>query len=85
MTDLSSCSLGPDALAARLAAWDDLGHAAISRQDTPDGTEVHYRLEPGVVERLLELVDAEAECCPGLRFDVALRLVVSRPSLHSSG
>ncbi len=85
MTDFSCCSLGPEALAARLSAWGDLDHAAISRQDTPDGTEVHYRLEPGVAERLLELVDAEAECCPGLRFDVSLKLVVSRPSVHFSG
>ncbi len=41
-----------------------------------------YRLEPGVAERLLALIEAEAECCPGLRFDATVTLLVS---VHSSG
>ena len=85
MTDISSCSLGPDALAARLAAWHELDRTALSRRPTPEGTEVRYRLEPGLAERLLELIQAEAECCPGLRFDATVTLVVSRPSVESSG
>ena len=82
MTDVPSCSLHPDALAARMAEWHDLDRAALSRRPTPEGTEVRYRLEPGLAERLLELVAAEAECCPGLRFEATVILVVS---VHSSG
>ena len=82
MTDASSCSLGPDALAARMVEWHDLDRAALSRRQTAEGTEVRYRLEPGLAERLLELIAAEAECCPGLRFDATLTLVVS---VHSPG
>ena len=85
MTDVPFCSLDPDALAARMAAWNDLDRAALSRRQTPDGTEVRYRLEPGLAERLLELIAAEAQCCPGLRFDATVTLVVSEPSVQSSG
>ena len=74
---MTDCSLDPDALATRLAAWHDLDRAALSRRETPDGTEVRYPLEPGLADRLLQLIAAEAECCPGLRFDATLTLVVS--------
>ncbi len=79
---MTHCSLEPDALAARMAAWRDLDRAALSRTQTPEGTEVRYRLQPGLAERLLELIAAEAECCPGLRFDATVTLVVS---VHSPG
>ena len=79
MTDFSSCSLDPAALAARLATWGDLDRDALSRRTTPDGLEVRYRLAPGVAERLLELIAAEAECCPGLTFEATVSL-----SVHSS-
>ena len=85
MTDVPFCSLDPDALAARMAAWKDLDRAALSRRQTPDGTEVRYRLEPRLAERLLELIAAEAQCCPGLRFEATVMLVVSEPSVQSSG
>ncbi len=74
------CSLDPDALAARIAAWHELDGAALSRRTTPVGLEVRYRLEPGLAERLLELIAAEAECCPGLTFEATVSL-----SVHSSG
>ncbi len=80
MTDFSSCSLDAEALAARLAAWADLDRAALSRRSTPAGVEVLYRLEPGVAERLLELIAAEGDCCPGLTFEAHVSL-----SVHSSG
>ena len=78
---MTDCSLDPDALATRMAAWRDLDRAALSRRQTTDGTEVRYPLDPGLAERLLELIAAEAECCPGLRFDATVTLVVS---VHSS-
>ena len=79
---MADCSLDPDALAARTAEWHDLDRAALSRRQTAEGTEVRYRLEPGLAERLLELIAAEAECCPSLRFDATVALVVS---VHSAG
>ena len=79
---MTDCSLDPNALATRMAEWRDLDKAALSRRQTPEGTEVRYRLEPGLAERLLELIAAEAECCPGLRFEATVTLVVS---VHSSG
>ena len=82
MTDISSCSLDPDALAGRMAEWRELDRAALSRRQTPEGTEVRYPLEPALAERLLELIEAEAQCCPGLRFEATVTLVVS---VHSSG
>ncbi len=68
-----------------MAAWHDLDRAALSRRRTPEGTEVRYRLEPGLAERLSELIQAEAQCCPGLRFEATVTLVVSEPSVQSSG
>ena len=85
MPDAPFCSLDADALAARMAAWNDLDRAALSRRRTPEGTEVRYPLEPGLAERLLELIAAEADCCPGLRFEATVTLVVSEPSVQSSG
>ena len=76
---MSNCSLDPAALAARIAEWRELDRAALSRRTTPDGLEVRYRLEPGLAERLLELIAAEGECCPDLIFEATVSL-----SVHSS-
>ena len=76
---MEDCSLDPDALATRIAEWRELDRAALSRRTTPEGLEVRYRLEPGLAERLLELIASEAECCPGLTFEATVSL-----SVHSS-
>ena len=76
---MNDCSLDPEALATRIAEWHELDRAALSRRTPPEGLEVRYRLEPGVAERLLELIAAEAECCPGLTFEATVSL-----SVHSS-
>jgi hypothetical protein len=76
---MTECSLDRDALNARLAEWQELDRAALSRRETSGVLEVRYRLEPGLAERLLELIAAEAECCPGLTFDATVTL-----SVHSS-
>ncbi len=76
---MDRCSLDPAALAARLSEWGELDGAALSRRTTAEGVEVRYPLEPGLAERLLELIAAEAECCPGLRFEAVVTV-----SVHSS-
>ena len=69
------CSLDDEQLARRRREWKEV--AAASRVG-PSA----WRDEPGVRERLEALIAAEAECCPGLRFDLheqegVLRLEVS--------
>ena len=46
---------------------------------TPTGAEVRYRLEPALAEQLLDLIRAEAGCCPGLTFEATVTLAVSAP------
>ena len=60
MTDLPFCSLDPDGLAVRKAAWADLDGAVVARRPTATGAEVVYGLEPGVAERIVALVEAGA-------------------------
>jgi len=79
MTQAPSCSLDPTALAARVAAWRELTDALVSGVRTPTGAELAYRPEPGVAERLLALVEAEATCCPDLRLGVTLTLRIDAP------
>ena len=79
MTEPPSCSLDPTALAARVADWRRLSGALVSAVRTPTGAELSYRPGPGVAERLLALVEAEAACCPDLELDVTLVLRVDAP------
>ncbi len=69
------CSLDDEQLAQRRREWREAGAAS---RVGPGA----WRDEPGVRERLEALIAAEAECCPGLRFDLqeeagVLRLEVS--------
>lgn len=69
------CSLDDEQLAQRRREWKEVG---ASSRVGPSA----WRDEPGVRERLEALIAAEAECCPGLRFDLhddegVLRLDVS--------
>jgi hypothetical protein len=71
------CSLDDEQLAQRRLEWQEVG--AGSRVG-PSA----WRDEPGVRERLEALIAAEAECCPGLRFDLrvedgVLQLEVEMP------
>ena len=79
MTDTPFCSLDADALAARMAAWADLDHAIVARSATEGGAEVRYRLEPGLADRLLDLIRAECVCCPSLVFEATVTVAISAP------
>ena len=78
-TDSHCCSLGPEAFEERAAAWRSLGHALVGGQSTPTGAVLRYRLETGVGEALLELLEAERECCPSLSFRATVDLSIDAP------
>ena len=79
MTDPPFCSLDPDALTRRKAAWADLDAAVVARRPTATGAEIVYRLEPGLGDRLLALVAAEAACCPSLTLEPTVALAIHAP------
>ena len=79
MTDTPFCALDPHALAVRMEAWAALDRALVRRRLTATGAELLYRLEPGLAERLVELVAAEAECCPGLGLVATVTLTIEAP------
>jgi arsenite methyltransferase len=79
MTETPSCSLTPEDLAERVERWRSLDRARRSAQATPTGAVVHYRLDSAVVESLLELIEAEAACCPSLSFDATVGLRIEAP------
>ena len=78
-TNAPSCSLDRPALAARVAAWRELSAAVVAATRTDTGAELRYRPDPGVVERLAALVEAESSCCPDLRFDLTVTLRMAAP------
>ena len=85
MTDLPiACTLTPSAMTDRLAFIDALtSDALVAREVTPDGLRVRLRDEPGVEERLRELIAAESSCCAFLSFD--LRRVDGELNLDVTG
>ena len=80
MDDSSCCALGPEALQERAAVWRSVGHALIGAEATPTGVGLRYRLEPGVAEVLLRLVEAERRCCPSLSLAATVHLSVDGPA-----
>ena len=61
-------------LVERAAAWRSLRHALIESKPTPTGAVLRYRLEPGMAEALLELLEAERQCCPSLSLEATVHL-----------
>jgi hypothetical protein len=65
------CTLTPAILAARKAALlPGLFRRADSREDTADG--IRLRLPADALSAVLEVVDAERQCCPFLRFEITV-------------
>ena len=59
-----ACTLGADALAARVAAWRRLAEEHLREQaDIPGGVSLAYAADDGVEPELRELARLEAECC----------------------
>ena len=64
----ASCDLPADELGDRIAAWKDLGREALTRTASEGRILTTY---PSTVrDRLTYLIEAEAQCCPFLVFDV---------------
>ena len=68
-----ACTLGATDFAARAERWRRLGaRAALERVETPQGTRVRFRGEPGVEDDLRELVALERTCCAFADWSVAV-------------
>jgi hypothetical protein len=65
---LSSCTLEGSELLARMHAWQEVASRAISRRVEPTRIIATYPNDGHLLERLRELIDAEADCCPFLEF-----------------
>jgi hypothetical protein len=70
-TGVVACALSPTALTDRQSRWRALANQALSRRVGPGW--ISSTLPRGVGDTLEELIDAEAECCPFLAFDVRPR------------
>jgi SAM-dependent methyltransferase len=79
MTDHGPCSLSPDALADRVAAWRDLQEALMAAEPTSTGALLRYRLDRSVADAILDLVEAEGRCCPTLSFETSVTVRVEAP------
>lgn len=75
----SPCSLDPQQLTLRIQDWNSLVPAVLGREQTAQGARLRFRVEPGLPERLVKLLDAERECCPALSFTVELTLDIRVP------
>ena len=66
-----ACSLTPDQLADRLAAWNDSLGYVTSRSELPDGVQLVFQDRPGLAELLASLARLEHECCPWMELGVS--------------
>ena len=79
MAHTSPCSLTADALQERIGTWQSLGRAWLGSERTATGAVVRYRLDPGVADTLLELLEAEGRCCPSLSLEATVTLRIEAP------
>ena len=63
-----ACSLNATQLRTRLDEMSALGQDALLRTD-PDGT-MHFRSDKATRERLEAVIEAEAQCCSFLHFEL---------------
>jgi hypothetical protein len=65
-----SCSLNGDELLDRIEAWREVVQRATSRGVEGDCVVAVYPNDAQLLDRLRELIAAEAECCSFLRFSL---------------
>ncbi|MGH2747166.1 MAG: hypothetical protein ACRDKB_04510 [Actinomycetota bacterium] len=67
-----ACSLsGPD-LVQRIREWTEVASHAQSRHVEKGRIVSTYPNDHQLIQRLRQLIEAEAECCPFMKFDVQL-------------
>src|SRR5688500_5308796 len=69
-TDPNACTLDSTALTQRLAEWREVSSQAITREVEADKITTTYPADAQLVQRLRDLVAAEAECCAFLTFAI---------------
>ena len=57
------CTLGPEELVDRGAAWGDVAAAVVDRVRTENGFRARFRRSPAISDALGALVAAERDCC----------------------
>lgn len=57
------CSLAPEQLVDRRAAWDDVAAALVDRVRTDNGFRLRFRRSTDTSQTLRALVTAERDCC----------------------
>ena len=57
------CTLGPEELVDRRAAWGEVAAALVERVRTEKGFRARFRRSPGMSDALSALVAAERDCC----------------------
>lgn len=57
------CTLGPEELVDRRAAWDEVAAALVERIRTENGFRARFRRSPDISDALRALVAAERDCC----------------------
>jgi hypothetical protein len=62
------CSLGPDALAARIDQWQEVAAAAASVEHTDGSVRLALPADSGMIATVAGLCLAETTCCPQARF-----------------
>ena len=62
------CSLGPDALAARIGQWQEVAAAAVSAEHGAGFARLVLPADAGMIATVAGLCLAETACCPQARF-----------------
>ncbi len=57
------CTLGPEELVDRRAAWGEVAPALVERVRTENGFRARFRRSPDISDALSALVAAERDCC----------------------
>lgn len=81
-----ACSLTPEGLAARRNGLiADLVRRAQAREVLSQGVRLTFNAEPGILRAIIEVIEAERQCCRFLRFDLSMAADDGPISLELSG
>jgi hypothetical protein len=70
-SDMLACSLSGPELSQRIREWSEVAARARSRYVEKDRIVSIYPPDEGLRKELRRLIDAEAQCCSFMEFDVA--------------